>query len=655
MSNQHPRHVRAPIPGRPRPIEQLHPVLLHIIMRMDVMPPGDRESITEEQLARAVSLAISMMPDDEQTYMVSRIMTDDEIAEQRLNSLEVQDLGRRVNLSADERRLLLRGSPAPEDEDEGEDDNNSSTSNDNDNLCIVCSGTREVTVPCGCHYCTHCLRANIRTGLRSEMDFPPRCCRPFNEAVVGLAQRPALVHLFRQLSTEYAVPVDLRVYCHDASCSSFIPPSAIEAAPDDEDDATAAGTCPSCGTETCAECGNRSHRGLPCREEEDEEALWDMMDDQGCICHEEFCYLCGHAWRTCSCPLYGSFHLLVPTRQRPGRRPVARGGRAHLAEATERTLRVPQLRYDPDDEIALAAVEGDVAPLDGLDPVAADDGRAWRERPVADSDSDGEDSANAAVAPRQRNNAGQMHRRADQGHPQALQQRQHNPPRLPEPLMRNEARDDMNDLIHRAFDQMPHLYDPFRRFDRPIGYMGPVPQHPPRRADFEYYHQDGYRPRPFRGPYWEAAHPQPMPNAINYALQQLHIGEMVYNRHFDQAQQRPADARMQNQARNDMRGAQQRPEHGPGPQPRAQAAPRPVAQQQYGDGRGVGEAARQRRARERSNRSRERRASERERRRSRDGERRRDQGEQARRIQNVAVDAAQAERLRQRFERRPRY
>jgi hypothetical protein len=251
---------------------------------MDVMPPGDRNSITEAQLARAVSLAISMMPDDEQTYMVSRIMTDDEIAEQRLNSPEVQDLGRRVDLSADERRLLLRASPAPED-DEGEGNSSSS----NNNLCIVCSGRREVTVPCGCHYCAHCLRANIRIGLRSEMDFPPRCCRPFNEAVIRLAQRPALVHLFRQLSVEYAVPTDLRVYCHDASCSSFIPPSAVEAAPDDEDDATAVGTCPGCGTETCAECGNRSHRGLPCSEEEDEEALWDMMDDQGLV----HCPACG--------------------------------------------------------------------------------------------------------------------------------------------------------------------------------------------------------------------------------------------------------------------------------------------------------------------------------------------------------------------------
>ncbi|KAL7787823.1 hypothetical protein V8C37DRAFT_411937 [Trichoderma ceciliae] len=553
MSNQHPRRRRnarvvvpAPLPARPRPIEQLHPVLLHLVMRMDVMPPGDRASITEAELAHAVSLAISMMPDDEQAYLVSRILTDDEIAEERLNSQEALDLRRRINLSADERRFLLRASPEPE-EYEGDD------GEDIENPCIVCSGRGDITVSCGCHYCAHCLRANIRTGLRSEMDFPPRCCRPFGEAIIRRAQRPALVHLFRQLSAEYAVPADLRIYCHDAGCSSFIPPAAIVDAPDDEDDATAVGMCPSCGKETCAQCGSRSHRGLPCREEEDEEALWDMMDDQGlvhcpacgivmalrdgcnhmtCLCNVEFCYLCGLPWRTCSCPLYGSFHLLVPVRQRPGRRPVARGGRTHLVGGTEGMLRIPQLRYDPDDEIALAAAEDDAAPRGGdLAPAMAGNAWGWRDQPVFDSDSDGEEGANVVALPQHR--AGRGHGRIDHGHARAPQQRRHNRPHLPEPIMRNEVRDNMNDLVRRAFAQLPPLYDPFPRFDPPIRHMeaAPRPPPPPPRGNFE-YHQHGHRH--INLPRWAAPLLQLMPNEIDQALEHLRIGEMIYNRQLGQ-------------------------------------------------------------------------------------------------------------------------
>ncbi|RFU72652.1 hypothetical protein TARUN_9612 [Trichoderma arundinaceum] len=606
MSNQHPhrrRHPRvaapapAPIPARPRPIEQLHPVLLHLLMRMEVMPPGDRASITEAELAHAVSLAISMLPDDEQAYMVSRIMTDDDIAEERLNSPEVQDLRRRVNLSTDERRLLLRASPEPE-EDDGED-------GDNDRPCIVCSGRSDATVPCGCHYCAHCLRANIRTGLRSEIDFPPRCCRPFNEATIRRAQRPALVQLFRQLSLEYGVPIDLRVYCHDASCSSFIPPSAIEGAPDDEDDATAVGTCPSCGKETCAECGNRSHRGLPCREEEDEEALWDMMDDQGlahcpicgvvmalrdgcnhmtCLCNAEFCYLCGRAWRTCTCPLYGAFHLRVEVRRRPGRRPVARGGRAHLAGGTEGVLRVPQLRYDPDDEIALAALEDNAALFGGLAPVVAEDADGWRDQPVFDSESDGGEGAHVVAPPR--HNAGQVRHRDDHGHPQAPRQRQHNRPQWQGPAIRNVPRGNMDDLLREALHRPALTHNPFIQAERPMRHAEAAPQPlrppPPPRINFD-NHQYGHHP--FNPPRWRA--PSPQLDEINQALEQLRLSERIYDRHLDQM--RRELIRMEGLARDEIRGGQNRPGYHPDPQPRPQAAPR-EAPRQYAGRHGADEA-----------------------------------------------------------------
>ncbi|KAL7908878.1 hypothetical protein GGI35DRAFT_416663 [Trichoderma velutinum] len=384
LDNRH--HLPAPDqePGRSRPIEQLHPILLDIVERIEVIAPEDKASITQTELAQAVWLAISLLPDDEQSYIISRIMTDDEIAEEKLRSPQVQDLQHRVHLSGDEIRLLLRGSPEPE--EYGEED-------DGEEGCVVCFGNSDVSVPCGCRYCGRCLRENILVGLRSELDFPPGCCdEPFDEATIRLAQRPALVHLFRQLSAEYAVHSGERLYCYDPRCSSFISARAVQPAARDEDDATPVGICPSCDKATCAACGSRSHRGLPCQEDvEDEEALWDMMDDQelvgcpecgivialrdgcnhiNCVCGAEFCYLCGQCWGDkCSCPQYNGFHLRVPVRQRPGRRPIMRGGRAHPVEDTDDgILRVPQLRYDPEDEVTLAAV--DYAPIDASVPTA---------------------------------------------------------------------------------------------------------------------------------------------------------------------------------------------------------------------------------------------------------------------------------------------
>ncbi|KAL7802231.1 hypothetical protein V8C44DRAFT_353496 [Trichoderma aethiopicum] len=243
MSQRHHRHHAqepavarapgpAPAPERSRAVEELHPVLLDLILRMNIVPPGDIGSLSEAALGNAVSLAISMLPDDEQTHIVSRIMTDDEIARERLDHPRLQNLQSRVMLSQNERRLLLRASPEPDEDDANQDEGGA-------NGCIICFDRNSVAVPCGCRYCASCLRELVRVGLRSETDFPPRCCRPFDEATIRLAGRPALVHLFRQLSAEYAVPPAQRLYCHNASCASFIPPSAIQAAARDEANATA--------------------------------------------------------------------------------------------------------------------------------------------------------------------------------------------------------------------------------------------------------------------------------------------------------------------------------------------------------------------------------------------------------------------------------
>ncbi|KAL7949667.1 hypothetical protein V8C42DRAFT_362041 [Trichoderma barbatum] len=408
MSNNHnirllPAPASAPEPSRPRPIEQLHPILYHLINRMEVMPPGDGASITEAILAEAVSLAITMLPEDEQVYIVSRIMTDDEIAEERLQSPEIQDPNSHVHLTNDEIRILLRQLSTLESDDIGEEyeeseeyeeleEDEEAGEYEDEGICCVCYDPVDISIPCGCPICSRCLRKSISLSCCFEAEFPPGCCVDFDEATILLAGVPALVHLFRQRSAEYAVPGFARLYCHDPHCSAFIPPGAIQPAAQEEDDATPVGTCLSCGKATCAVCGSRAHRGIPCREEENAEAWWDMMDENKlagcpecgivvdlregcnhivCICRAEFCFLCGLTWHSCLCPPFRGLHLRVPVRERPGRRPITRGGRAYLADGTEGIPRLPRLRYDVKDEVTLAEV--DFAPVIASAPALVPD------------------------------------------------------------------------------------------------------------------------------------------------------------------------------------------------------------------------------------------------------------------------------------------
>lgn len=245
-------------------INRLHPDLLDLLSRTNTLPFGDLTSIPENDIAHAVSVALSLADDVEQARLVSRIMTDAELAIQRLGRPDVQGLNQRVLFNTEERRLILSASSETEDAPAGR----------SPEPCIVCEETGTEILRCGCAWCPSCLREGIRTGLRSEVSFPPRCCRRFNEATVRLAQHPALMHLFRQLCAEFRTPAAERVHCHDASCGAFIPgatPSRRGVA-----------TCELCGAGTCPACGVRAHPGLPCTEESEEE-VWKMMDDNGLV------------------------------------------------------------------------------------------------------------------------------------------------------------------------------------------------------------------------------------------------------------------------------------------------------------------------------------------------------------------------------------
>ncbi|KAM5355138.1 hypothetical protein ACJ41O_001784 [Fusarium nematophilum] len=337
--------------------DRVHPDLIDLIYRLEIAPTGDIVTWSEEVLARTIFLAIELADPVEQAQIVSRIITDEEAAADRLKDADVQNLNHRITLDLAERQATLRATPEPE----RQPDLQAAV---NIGECLVCGDPGNVAVQCNCVYCLPCLRAAIRLGLRSENDFPPRCCVHFGEATIRLADRPALVHLFRQIAEEVDVPPAERLYCHDGRCAAFIPPGSNE--------------CPACGLRTCRDCGAGAHEDHErCVEGEVVEDIWETMDQHNmvncpgcgriiqlqeacnhmtCPCGTEFCLLCGRMWETCHCPTYGHFDLMIPVRDRPGLKPE-RYRRVRPRDADRAgvgpdapELRIPRLRPIPGEE-----------------------------------------------------------------------------------------------------------------------------------------------------------------------------------------------------------------------------------------------------------------------------------------------------------------
>lgn len=250
-------HVPLAQHGRPPPFDYVHPLLRELLDRMGAMPPGDPEELSEGTLARAIYFAIEMTDDFEQASILSRIIPDEELARERLARPDVRDIHRHIFLSPIERRVALRNSPEPEEDLEAADLGD----------CVVCGDTGTVRMRCSCIYCLPCLRRLVRLGLSSEVEFPPRCCNiPLTETMVQLTRRPELVHLFRQLAAEAAVPANQRLYCHDGNCATFIPPPRH-------------GVCPVCRLATCTDCQGPQHRhGRRCHVGTEVENVWQTMD-----------------------------------------------------------------------------------------------------------------------------------------------------------------------------------------------------------------------------------------------------------------------------------------------------------------------------------------------------------------------------------------
>ncbi|RFN47894.1 putative e3 ubiquitin-protein ligase ari4, partial [Fusarium flagelliforme] len=326
------------------PIDLVHPELLDLVFRFELLPPEQNQ--TESALATSIFLALQQADPVMQAFLVSRIIPEEELAAERLRAPEVQDIRHRVVLDHEERKAAFRFPP------------NERLPPTNGEECLICSQDARVRAPCGCNYCLSCFREAIKIGLRSQEEFPPKCCVPFDEAAVRLARSAPLVHLFRQMDEEHKAPVHDRLYCHDGNCAAFIPP--------DQN-----GRCLLCHTETCPDCGGEGHPDRPCAASDAEEDVWATMDQNRsvncpgcgrmialaeacnhmtCPCGSQFCFLCGERWHTCLCPLYGHYDQMVPMRHRPGIKPPQFRRRPQVPTAIHDRHQIPQLRPVPGGE-----------------------------------------------------------------------------------------------------------------------------------------------------------------------------------------------------------------------------------------------------------------------------------------------------------------
>ncbi|KAF9875856.1 putative IBR domain-containing protein [Colletotrichum karsti] len=327
-----------------------------LILRHGFLDIEDLQVVTAEEVENAAALALQMAEPEELVAIAVRqsvhqhhphlhpaipIRPAAQQPREEVDDPEDPDPGAYINWQ--ERNRLLTDSPAESDHESqqgGED-------------CIICSAGREpkIQLPCGCWFCAHCLRACIRAGLR-QGGWPPNCCEPLGENTVRRVRRPALLRLYRQVREEQETPGDRRVYCSRPECAAFIPPAGAHVDGD-------AMRCPACGEGTCRGCRAAAHPGRPCREEEEDEMLMDMIDQDGlsscsrcrriielrdgcnhmtCECGHQFCYLCGSAWNgRCprGCPAYGARERRVPMRQRAVRYQQARNRIVIPADAVQ--------------------------------------------------------------------------------------------------------------------------------------------------------------------------------------------------------------------------------------------------------------------------------------------------------------------------------
>lgn len=205
--------------------------------------------------------------------------------------------------------------------------------------CPTCTSCLEeikpydaASLPCKDYYCRGCLAGLFQASMTDETLYPPRCCRqkiPLEDIKFFLP--PDLVEEF--LVKKLELDETNRTYCHEPTCSTFIPATTIVGD---------VATCSKCERKTCSMCKGALHDGNCPKDEAIQELLrlaatngWQRCNTcrriveleigcnhmskfnlglnqnprckytvdtlAACLCKAEFCYLCGAKWKTCGC------------------------------------------------------------------------------------------------------------------------------------------------------------------------------------------------------------------------------------------------------------------------------------------------------------------------------------------------------------------
>jgi len=133
--------------------------------------------------------------------------------------------------------------------------------------CVGCKDDHQVydilQAPCGHFFCRWCFHRLAEAASQDESLYPPSCCQqtiPLSSSSSFLATD--LIELLESKAEEFGTPN--RTYCHDASCSEFIPSRYVR-----HDVAT----CPKCSKGTCSMCKGPPHVDTDCPDDPAEKAL----------------------------------------------------------------------------------------------------------------------------------------------------------------------------------------------------------------------------------------------------------------------------------------------------------------------------------------------------------------------------------------------
>lgn len=170
-----------------------------------------------------------------------------------------------------------------------------------------------------CHYyCKDCFVRLIETALENEAQWPPKCClNPIPFRTIKKRIPADLLKSYRAKDEEFTTPVEQRLYCSQPDCGAWI-------RKEFQDRAARTATCPS-GHVICFMCRGATHPAdEACPQDRDQQMTDRLAEEEGwlrctkcavlvehreacqhmtCRCGNEFCYVCGLRWRTCSCTM----------------------------------------------------------------------------------------------------------------------------------------------------------------------------------------------------------------------------------------------------------------------------------------------------------------------------------------------------------------